>query len=102
MHLVQLLLPLYAQDGARLEASLFDAVRQELVDRFGGLTAYNRAPATGLWGEGGRGVERDDIVVYEVMAQALDRGWWARYRQELTARLRQKELVVRAQAIEVL
>ena len=37
MHLVQLLLPLYAQDGGRLDAALFGAVRQELVDRFGEL-----------------------------------------------------------------
>lgn len=103
MHLVQLLLPLYAQDGARLEPSLFRAVRQELVDRFGGLTAYSRAPAEGLWAEGGEGpVERDDVVVYEVMADSLDRAWWARYRQELATRLRQKELVVRAQEMELL
>lgn len=101
MHLVQLLLPLYAQDGGRLDAALFGAVRQELVDRFGGLTAYSRAPAKGLWEDGGS-VERDDIVVYEVMSERLDRAWWARYRQELAARLRQKELVVRAQVIEVL
>lgn len=102
MHLVQLLLPLYAQDGARLEASLFSAVRQELVDHFGGLTAYSRAPAKGLWADDGGSVARDDIVVYEVMADTLDRAWWAGYRQELAARLRQKELVVRAQEIEVL
>ena len=101
MHLVQLLLPLYAQDGGRLDAALFGAVRQELVDRFGGLTAYSRAPANGLWENDGS-VERDDIVVYEVMSERLDRAWWARYRQELAARLRQKELVVRAQVIEVL
>lgn len=101
MHLVQLLLPLYAQDGGRLDAALFGAVRQELVDRFGGLTAYSRAPASGLWENDGS-VERDDIVVYEVMSERLDRAWWARYRQELAARLRQKELVVRAQVIEVL
>lgn len=103
MHLVQLLLPLYAQDGGRLEPSLFRAVRQELVERFGGLTAYTRAPAEGLWAEAGEGpVERDDVVVYEVMADSLDRAWWARYRQELGTRLRQKELVVRAQDMELL
>ncbi|GAB3661441.1 hypothetical protein [Ramlibacter alkalitolerans] len=103
MHLVQLLLPLYAHDGERLPAALFGAVRAELVQRFGGLTAYSRAPATGLWAEGpGEGVEHDDIVVYEVMVATLDRSWWQAYREELTARMRQKELVVRAQRIETL
>ena len=99
MHLVQLLLPLYAQDGARLPRDLFGSVRTELVDRFGGLTAYSRAPARGLWADE-QEVEHDDIVVYEVMVEDLDRAWWARYREGLTARFRQQELVVRAQAME--
>lgn len=103
MHLVQLLLPLYGQDGARLPPTLFAAVRAEVVERFGGLTAYSRAPASGLWAQGeGERVEHDDIVVYEVMVPRLERAWWKTYREELTARFRQKELVVRAQRIETL
>jgi hypothetical protein len=102
MHLVQLLLPLYAEAGERLPNDLFAAVRTELVDRFGGLTAYSRAPAKGLWRDDERQVERDDIVVYEVMVPQLDRGWWAGYREALTQRFRQKELVVRAQPVELL
>lgn len=104
MHLVQLLLPLYSQEGARLPQALFAAVRQELVDRFGGLTAYSRAPARGVWTDDapGEGVEHDDIVVYEVMVDGLDRAWWKDYREALTARFQQKELVVRAQRIRML
>lgn len=101
MHLVQILLPLAAADGTRLPQALFDAVRQELVDRFGGLTAYTRAPAKGLWEDGG-GVERDDIVVYEVMVEQLDRAWWAAYREDLARHFGQKEMVLRAQASELL
>lgn len=101
MHLVQILLPLFAADGQRLPADLFGAVRRELVERFGGLTAYSRAPAKGLWEDAG-GVEHDDIVVYEVMVEQLDRAWWAGYRQQLTDRFGQKELVVRAQATDLL
>lgn len=104
MHLVQLLLPLYARDGARLPQTLFAAVRQELVDRFGGLTAYSRSPARGVWADedAGERVEHDDIVVYEVMVESLQRDWWKAYREELTGRFGQKELVVRAQRIELL
>ena len=104
MYLVQLLLPLYAQDGARLPQALFAEVRQELVDRFGGLTAYSRAPARGVWADedAGERVEHDDIVVYEVMVDSLERDWWKAYREALTARFQQKELVVRAQRIEIL
>lgn len=104
MHLVHLLLPLYAQDGGRLPQAVFAAVRQELVDRFGGLTAYSRAPARGLWADdddgAGERLEHDDIVVYEVMVERLDRAWWKAYREELTRRFAQKELVIRAQRIE--
>jgi hypothetical protein len=105
MHLVQLLLPLYARDGERLPPELFGQVRSELVERFGGLTAYSRSPAKGLWvDEAGAGptVEHDDIVVYEVLVERLDRAWWSHYRGGLCERFRQKELLVRAQAVELL
>jgi len=95
-HLVQLLLPVYANDGARIAASLYREVARELTERFGGVTAYNRAPAKGLWEEKPGRTEHDDIVVYEVMVEALDPGWWREYRSTLEKRFAQDELVVRA------
>ena len=102
MHLIQLLLPLYDNAGQAFPQALYEGVRQELVARFGGLTTYSRAPAKGLWKEDGEGVQKDDIVVYEVMADALDRPWWAAYRKVLEKQFAQDELVVRAQAVEQL
>ena len=99
MNLVQLLLPLYDAAGERFPASRFDAVARELTQRFGGLTAYTRSPAAGLWEEEPGRTRRDDIVVYEVMVESLDAGWWAGYRERLEGEFRQKELVVRAQEI---
>lgn len=101
MHLIQLLLPLYDNAGQAFPNALYEDVRKELVERFGGLTTYSRAPAKGMW-EDGDSVQKDDLVVYEVMAEAVDRGWWASYRKDLEAQFRQDELVVRAQAIELL
>ncbi len=49
MHLVQILLPLYDNAGAPLPRALYDRVREELSRRFGGLTAFTRSPAEGLW-----------------------------------------------------
>ena len=98
MNLVQILLPLYDPEGVRFPAAQFDAVAGELAQRFGGLTAYARSPAAGLWKEGGR-TQRDDIVVYEVMVESLDASWWAGYRERLEREFRQEELVVRAQEI---
>lgn len=99
MNLVQLLLPLEDPEGRRFEASMYERVAHELTERFGGLTAYARAPARGLWQEDQGRTRRDDIVVYEVMVEDLDAGWWAAYRTTLEARFRQRELVVRSQEI---
>ncbi len=100
MHLVQLLLPLRDNAGRPFPSQLFDAVGAELTAHFGGLTAYTRAPAEGTW-EGGEGERaRDQVVVYEVMADALDRDWWRAFRADLEGRFAQDELVVRAHAIE--
>ena len=49
MYLIQILLPLYRNDGQALPRALFRQVRDELIERFGGLTAYTRAPASGYW-----------------------------------------------------
>ena len=100
MHLVQLLLPLYDNEGRPFPASQYAAVRAELTKTFGGLTAYTRAPAEGVWNEGGGRASRDDIIVYEVMVDTLDHAWWARLRAELERRFAQEELVARALSVE--
>ena len=61
-YLVQVLLPVYDNDGDRFPTDHYDEVRGKLTDVFGGLTAYTRAPAEGLWNSAGT-VKRDDIVV---------------------------------------
>ena len=96
MHLVQLFLPL--RDNARtpFPPALFARVRTELTDAFGGVTAYQRTPATGLWEDGDDSVCRDDLVLVEVMVESLERDWWRRYAGELAARFRQEEILVRA------
>ena len=99
MHLVQLLLPLVLDDGAPVPRERFEGVRRTLVERFGGLTTYSRAPAKGFWDDG-QDVVRDDVVVYEVMVESLDRDWWRALRERLCREWAQQELVVRAQACE--
>ncbi|WP_288451163.1 hypothetical protein [uncultured Pseudomonas sp.] len=100
MYLIQLLLPLNANDGQRLPGALFQEVREELVARFGGLTAFSRAPVEGLCQDEAERVEDDELLVYEVMTEALDRAWWADYRRRLEAAFRQREILIRAQPTE--
>jgi hypothetical protein len=102
MHLVQMLLPIYDNDGTRLSASLFDQVFDELTQRFGGATAHQRAPAEGAWKPPGQVVNHDDVVLFEVMVDHLDRTWWGGYRRTLEERFRQEKLLVRALQVETL
>lgn len=103
MFLVQLLLPLRDNEGTAFSRADFDRVRQELTDRFGGVTSFLQAPASGLWKEGGEGpAQKDELVLFEVMADELNRPWWSAYRRELEARFRQRAIVMRAMRVDVL
>lgn len=102
MHLVQLLLPLYDKAGNAFPHAHYERVATELTTAFGGLTAYTRAPAEGLWRDNGSAKARDEIVVYEVMTEALDDVWWRSYRGRLEQRFAQEHLVVRSQETRLL
>lgn len=96
MHLVQLFLPLRDNDGVAFPAAAFRAVRAELADVHGGVTAYQRAPATGLWEDEDDHVQRDDLVLFEVMVGNVDHAWWKDYVAGLAKRFRQEEILARA------
>jgi len=96
MHLVQILLPVYDNDGHAFDAHEYVQLRSELADRFGGVTAYTRAPARGVWTDDAGETTRDDIVIFEVMTESLDREWWTGFRKDLETRFRQENVIVRA------
>jgi hypothetical protein len=99
--LIHILLPVTDNAGRPFDKGLFRGVATELTERFGGLTAHTRAPAEGLWKEEGV-TNRDEIVIYEVMAESLDEPWWREYRASLEQRFRQDKVIVRAQQIRLL
>jgi len=101
-HLIQILLPLYDNTATPFPPKDYARVRDELTEQFGGVTAYLRSPAEGLWRDTATHAVRDDIVIYEVMSEELDRAWWQTYREELTARFRQELLIIRTSRIELL
>jgi hypothetical protein len=102
MHLVQILLPLFDNAGNTFPAEKYRGVTRVLTERFGGVTAYARAPAEGRWQDDGGRERHDEIVVLDTMVEALDRAWWSAYRQRLQMVFRQDEIVVRAMPIEQL
>jgi hypothetical protein len=99
-HLIQILLPLHFGDGTNVPAEMFSQVRTELTEAFGGVTAYTRSPATGLWKRNEDDIERDQVIMIEVVSEIFDREWWRRYRECLERRFGQEEVHARALAIE--
>ena len=96
MHLVQLLLPIHGNDKRAFPRAYFDQVRQDLTQQFGGVTAFVRSPAMGFWKDDGEEITRDDVIMFEVMTDQLDQGWWKSYRQKLEKTFRQDAILVRA------
>ena len=99
-HLIQILLPIQARDGSPLANEMFARVRVELTEKFGGVTAYSRSPATGLWKRDDEAIERDQVIMIEVVVDVFDREWWIAYREQLEHRFGQEEVHARALAME--
>ena len=100
-YLVQILLPTQTRERAPVPAEQFARVRIELTERFGGVTAYSRSPATGLWKrDDADSIERDQVIMVEVVVEDLDRQWWAAYRAQLETRFGQEVVHARALAME--
>jgi hypothetical protein len=104
MHLIQILLPFChwpTMRDIRSPGTSCRPSRRNCRSAFGGLTAYSRAPAKGVWTQSG-GQQEDDIIIVEVMAETLDERWWRDFRRRLEERLGQEELVIRAQEMRTL
>jgi len=101
MKSIEIFLPLNANDGTPFPDTAFERIKDELTETFGGVTAYKRAPAQGRWKSGGQ-TQGDEIAIFEVVVDRLDRGWWRRFREELEDRLDQETILVTARDIEIL
>ena len=63
-----------------------------------GLEAGAKIKVLGSYGP----TSKDEIVIYEVMAEDLDEKWWREYRRGLEKRFRQEQVIVRAQEVRLL
>ena len=102
MVLIQLLLPLPTTSAAPDSLPPIAQTRNELAERFTGLTAYVRSPAKGVWTSPEGHVEQDDVVMVEIVADTFDRGWWRGYTATLQKRFAQDAIHLRALRIEML
>ena len=96
MELIQIVLPLFDNGGEKLPRALFQTTLAELTDRFGGATAFTRAPAEGFWEAPEGHIKRDDVIVVEVLVSDNQDAWWANYKRTLEERFAQDTVLIRA------
>ncbi len=101
MNLTEILLPVFDNEGQPFGDGKFAMVRKVLVDRFGGMTAFARTPAQGISTDRGTTVH-DELIVFEVMSEELDKTWWRSFRHDLEAEFRQDKIVIRTFTIDVM
>jgi hypothetical protein len=101
-YLVQILLPTQDNRGRRFAGEVFEDIKRKLVESFGGVTAYTHSPAEGVWAPTPRTEAKDQIVIVEVMTDAIDGAWWTAFKHDLERRLEQDEIVIRSQQVRLL
>ena len=101
MYLARFYLPLRDNAGEAFPSLMFRVVEAELSRRFGGVTAHLESPASGLWREHGT-THVDEVVIFEVMLDDVDRRWWSSYRERLERDFRQKRILLMLVPVEVI
>jgi hypothetical protein len=101
MRLVQILLPLYKESSRKIPRSTFRRAASELAKVYGGVTAYTRSPAEGLWRRGSK-IDHDAVIIYEVMLRSINKRQWAERRRRYEKAFGQKQIVVRSLAFQQL
>lgn len=102
MKLIQILLPLYDKEQNIFPNSFYTEIKKTLTEKYGGITAYTRSPATGLWKEETEKTVKDEIIIHEIMAEELDKDWWTSYKKKLEETFQQEEIIIRSWEIELL
>ena len=100
MYLIQMLLPT-AANGAPT-ATLLNQTQRELIDRFGGVTAYIQTPAKGQWADESGATEVDRVFLVEVVVREFDTQWWRQYADALEQRFDQEIIHIRALRVDLL
>jgi hypothetical protein len=81
MELIQIFLPLRDNQREPFPLRQFEQVKAQLLEKFGGVTAFLNSPGEGVWRESPQNFVKDDVVTFEVMSESLDRIWWSATRK---------------------
>jgi hypothetical protein len=100
--LIQIFLPLYDNVGKSFPPDEYKHIQLLLTEKFNGVTVYQRAPAKGLWKEDETSIVRDDLVIYEVVAETLEQSFWTALKDRLLKQFRQEAIMIRCAEIQLL
>lgn len=100
--LIQIYLPLTEADGKPFPEKFYQTIKEELTEKFGGLTIYSRSPATGLWKENEDKTVSDEILIFEIMTFGLEEPFWTSYKKKLIKKFRQEEILIRCSTVTLL
>jgi hypothetical protein len=98
---VEIFLPLDTRTGRPIDLEVIEGIVKGLADRFGGATAYTREPAEGLW-KRSMAIERDRIIIVEVLVDEIDEVWWHDYRRKLEGEFEQDKVLIRVTPCRVI
>jgi hypothetical protein len=101
MEIVEVFLPLETGSGVAIDPEIIEGIIGGLADRFGGATAFTRAPAEGLWKQN-RQIRKDRVIIVEVMVDEIDEAWWRDYRRRLEVEFEQDEVMIRVTACRII
>jgi len=95
-------MPLYYIDGRQVEPQKFQALQQQLLDQFGGLTFFPQ-PNEGFWTVAGI-TYRDAIVIYRVITSEAQeaRRFLSTLKEQLKEALQQEEILIVERDVETL
>ena len=94
MNVIKVFLPLDTGAGLPIPLETIEGLVKGLADRFGGATAFTREPADGLW-KTQTTMQRDRIIIVEVVVDQVDQEWWRSYKQRLEQEFGQDEIMIR-------
>ena len=100
MYLIQILIPLADNQGKKFSSEKFSLLKKLLIKEFSGLTIFSQSPAEGLWEKTSDNVLKDQIVIFEVMAETKNIKWWQDFRILLEEEFEQESVVIRIFQIE--
>jgi hypothetical protein len=102
MNLIQIFIP-QAKDQAQHGLKKYSDIRNRLIEKFGGLTEYDKAPASGFWEKNAtEPIVCDQMIIYEVQCEEVDIAWWTELRLYLEKIFNQDQILIRAQTIQIL